>query len=147
MAKETRIVGVDYGMARIGLAASDPTKLIATPMETLKTDKKAEKTAKRFVEVLSEYAAKMNCEIESLVIGMPLMMSGKRGLLADEVHHFVDQLKLLTDIPIILWDERLTTVQAERSLRESSLSRKRRAKVVDSVAAIIILQSYLDSKR
>ena len=147
MGKETRIVGVDYGMARIGLAVSDPTKLIATPMETLKTEKKAEKTAAKFVEVLDVYAAKMNCTIDCLVIGMPLMMNGKRGLLADEVHYFADQLKILTSIPIILWDERLTTVQAERSLRESSLSRKKRAKVVDSVAAIIILQSYLDSKR
>lgn len=147
MGKETRIVGVDYGMARIGLAISDPTKLIATPMETLKTEKQAEKTAVKFVEVLDAYAVKLNCTIDCLVIGMPLMMNGKRGLLADEVHHFVDQLKILTPIPIILWDERLTTVQAERSLRESSLSRKKRAKVVDSVAAIIILQSYLDSKR
>lgn len=147
MAKETRFVGVDYGMARIGLAVSDPTKLIATPMETLKAEKKAEKTAAKFMEVLAAYSVKVNCTIDCLVIGMPLMMSGKRGLLADEVHHFVDQLKILTEIPIILWDERLTTVQAERSLRESSLSRKKRAKVVDSVAAIIILQSYLDSKR
>ncbi len=147
MAKETRFVGVDYGMARIGLAVSDPTKLIATPMETLKNEKKADKTAAKFVTVLDAYMVKMNCTIELLVIGMPLMMNGKRGLLADEVHHFVDQLKLLTSIPIILWDERLTTVQAERSLLESSLTRKKRAQVVDSVAAIIILQSYLDAKR
>ena len=75
---------------------------------------------------------------------MPLMMSGKHGMLADEVEHFVSLLKALIDTPIALWDERLSSVQADRSLREGNFSRKRRAKMVDSVAATIILQSYLD---
>lgn len=145
MLKQTRIVAIDFGMARFGIAISDPTKIIATPMETLQAEKKADKTAVKLLEYLNAYCKKMNCDIECIVMGMPLMMSGKRGLLADEVHHFVEQLKLLTQIPIILWDERLTTVQAEKTLRESSLSRKKRAKAVDSVAAIIILQSYLES--
>ena len=75
---------------------------------------------------------------------MPFMMSGKAGFQADEVAHFISLLKSYTDIPILSWDERLTTSMAERSLKESSLNRKRRAQVVDSIAAILILQSYLD---
>ena len=72
------------------------------------------------------------------------MMSGKMGFLADETKYFIELLKKLISIPIVSWDERLTSVQAERSMREGNLSRKKRAKSVDNVAAIIILQSYLD---
>lgn len=144
MAKQTRIIGIDFGMARLGISVSDPTKIIAFPLETLQAEKKSERTAAKLMAYIDDYCKKMDCTIDTIVMGLPLMMSGKRGLLADEVHHFVELLKLLTQIPIILWDERLTTVQAERSLRESSLSRKKRSKVVDSVAAIIILQSYLE---
>lgn len=142
---DKRIIGIDYGMARLGIAVSDPSKLIATPLETMMAEKKGERTAKKLIAFLEDYCKKMDCTIELIVLGMPLMMSGKRGLLADEVSHFKEILSLMTSLPIILWDERLSTVQAERSLKESSLSRKKRAKVVDSVAAIIILQSYLDS--
>lgn len=146
-AKQSRMVGIDYGMARIGLSLSDPTKLIATPLVTLKSERKMEKTVEKLLIYLYEHAEKNQYQIEELVIGLPLLLSGKQGLLADEVHHFIEELKKLTSIPIVLWDERLTTVQAERSLKESSMTRKQRAKVVDSVAAIILLQSYLDSRR
>ena len=74
-------------------------------------------------------------------------MSGKVGFLADEVKHFIEFLKKATAVPVVTWDERLTTVQAERSLRESSLSRKKRTQFVDTVAAVIILQNYLDHKK
>lgn len=147
IAKQSRVVGIDYGMARIGLSLSDPTKLIATPLVTLKSERKMEKTVEKLLIYLNEHAEKNQYSIEELVIGLPLLLSGKQGLLADEVHHFVEELKKLTSIPIVLWDERLTTVQAERSLKESLMTRKKRAKVVDSVAAIILLQSYLDGKR
>lgn len=145
MVKPTRFVAIDYGMARIGLAVSDPTKLIATPMQTMAAEKKLERTAAKLLAFLDAYCEKMDCTVECIILGMPLMMSGKRGLLADEVHHFAEKIRELTTIPIVFWDERLTTVQAERSL--SSLTRKKRTKVVDSVAALIILQSYLDSRR
>lgn len=145
MARYKRIVGIDFGMKRLGLAVSDPTKLIATPMETLIAEKKGEKTVAKLLAFLDAYCQKMDSEIECIVIGMPLMMNGKRGLLADEVHHFVGILEQVCKIPVKTWDERLTTVQAERSLKESSLSRKKRSAIVDSVAAIIILQNYLDS--
>lgn len=139
-----RIVGIDWGVKRIGVALSDESRMIATPLPTLLGEKKAADTAKKVLDALLAHAKEGRYEIEKIVIGMPFMLSGKKGLLADEVTHFADLLKTHTEIPIVLWDERLTTSMAEKSLKESSLSRKRRSKVVDSVAAILILQSYLD---
>lgn len=143
--RSSRIVGIDYGMVRIGIALSDDQKIIASPLSTFAADKKSDITARKLVEELQSHAQKNRYHIQEIVIGLPLLMSGKRGLLADEVLHFVELLKALIEVPIITWDERLSSVQAERSLRESSLSRKRRSKVVDIVAASILLQSYLDS--
>lgn len=144
--KPKRLVGIDFGMTRLGLALSDERQIIASPFRTIQAEKKTEQTATKIVAVLLEIQAIYQCEIEEIVIGMPLMMSGKKGLIADEVKNFVDILSQATAIPLKLWDERLTTVQAERSLRESSLTRKRRSKVVDIVSAAIILQCYLDHK-
>lgn len=147
MIKQKRILGIDYGMARLGVAVSDPTKLIASPLPTMKAERKAEKTAEKLLAFIQEYEAKQGCAIEKIVIGMPFMMSGKKGHLADEVTHFIALLSERTSIPIHPWDERLTSVQADRSLRESAFSRKRRAQEVDSVAAIILLQNFLDAEK
>lgn len=145
--KPKRLIGIDYGMSRLGLALSDERQIIASPFRTLQAEKKGSKTISKVVEILLEIQQSHQCEIEEIIVGMPLMMSGKKGLLADEVKHFVDLLSQATSIPIKVWDERLTTVQAERSLRESDMSRKKRAKVVDIVSAAIILQCYLDHKK
>lgn len=147
MNKPTRFIGIDYGMARLGLSVSDPTKLIASPLPTMKAERKAEHTAEKLLAFLQDYMGKQGCVIEKIIIGMPFMMSGKKGHLADEVTHFIELLKSRTEIPIDTWDERLTSVQADRSLRESSFTRKRRAQEVDSVAAIILLQNFLDAER
>ncbi len=147
MRKQTRIIGIDYGMARIGLSCSDPTKLIAMPITVFQCEKKVEKTVEKLIAFLQDHTSKLEYEIESFVVGLPLLLSGKQGLLADEVNYFVEELKKKSSIPVILWDERLTTVQAERTLQQSSLTRKKRAKVVDVVSAVIILQNYLDSQR
>lgn len=144
--KTSRIIGLDYGMARIGVSISDERKIIATPLMTIQAHKKSEHTAVKVVKDLQALQETKGFIIEEIIIGLPLLLNGKTGSLADEVKHFVELLKKLTPIPITLWDERLTTVQAERSLREGTLSRKQRSKVVDSVAAVILLQSYLDSK-
>lgn len=145
--KAGRVVGIDYGMARIGIALSDETKMIASSLETLPADKKALMTVEKLLNFLNKHATVHRYRIESLVIGMPLMMSGKKGMLADEVVHFVALLKDKVSFPIVTWDERLSSVQADRSLREGNFSRKRRSKMVDAVAATIILQSYLDHLR
>lgn len=142
---KSRILGIDYGVVRIGLALSDESKLIALSLPTFRAQKKLQDTAKSLIAYLETVQKEKNCQIEKIVIGMPLLMSGKKGFMADEVAEFVELLRGLTTIPIVLWDERLTTSQAERSLKESSLTRKRRSQVVDSVAAIIILQNFLDS--
>lgn len=144
--KDKKILGIDFGLARLGLAISDASQKIAFPLKFIKAEKKAEFTAKNLLAFIEEYCKGHHSEIALIVIGMPYMMSGKKGMLADEVDHFVALLKTLVSIPIVTWDERLTTVMAERSLRESSLTRKRRAQVVDSVSAGIMLQNYLDSK-
>ncbi len=145
--QKKRIIGLDYGMARIGIAFSDETQTIASSLTTLKTDKKAEKTMLNLVEQLDQHQVLYQYAIEEIVIGLPLMMNGKIGLLADEVKYFAELIKNHTLLPVILWDERLTSVQADRSMREGSLTRKRRAQNADSVAALIILQSYLDHQK
>lgn len=146
--KASRIVGIDYGMARIGIALSDESKIIASSLRTMQAEKKVEATAKKLVNELTQHARQERYRIEGIVIGLPLMMSGKHGMLADEVKHFTEILQtLLPESPVTLWDERLTTVQAERSLRETNFSRKKRSKLVDNVAATIILQNYLDSRQ
>lgn len=142
----SRILGIDYGMARLGLAISDERKLIATPLETFVAEKKTEQTAKKLAEWILNLEKTKACKIEEIVIGLPLMMSGRVGLSADEVKHFVSLLSEILPIPIHLWDERLTTVQADRSLREGNFSRKKRSKMVDTVSAAIILQNFLDLK-
>lgn len=144
--KPTRIVGIDYGMARIGLAISDERKIIANSIKTLPSERKALATAHKLVKELNDHATLYNYEIQEIVIGMPLMMNGKKGMMADEVIHFMSLLKELLPVSIVTWDERLSSVQADRSLREGNFSRKRRSKMVDGVAATIILQSYLDHK-
>lgn len=141
-----RIVSIDFGLARIGVAVSDESKMLASPLTTVQGTKKMEETVKRLMIVLDKDRKDRRYEIEEIVVGLPLLMSGKSGLMADEVRHFISVLQQQIQAPIVTWDERLTSVQADRSLRESSLSRKRRAKVVDVLSAVIILQNYLDSK-
>ncbi len=145
--KAKRIIGIDFGLARLGISYSDENFIIGMALTTLKAEKKTELTIGKLLHELKLHQEKHKYEILEIVVGLPLMMSGRVGFLADEVKHFVELLKQATPIPIICWDERLTTVQAERSLRETSLTRKRRSQVVDSVAAMLILQSYLDYKK
>lgn len=135
-----RVVGVDFGTVRIGLAISDESQILARILKTIPAEKKLEESC---IKLLSELSA---FKIDAIVVGLPLHMSGKMGSLADDVKSFVEILKNKVDYPVVLWDERLTTVQAERALREANISRKKRSKVIDSVTAVILLQSYLDYK-
>lgn len=132
-----RIVSVDYGIVRIGLAISDERKCIATSLGMIAAQKTAEGNVKVLLDALKTYS------VDALIIGMPLHMNGKMGFLADEVKHFIACLQKHVSFPVVAWDERLSTVQAERALREAELSRKKRSKVIDGVAAVILLQSYL----
>lgn len=142
----SRILGIDYGMKRIGLALSDETHLIATPLETFQASHKLEKTVSDLVNFLQSHQQNLHYELKEVIVGFPLKMSGNMSFISDEVNLFADLLAKSLDIPVIKWDERLTSVQAERALREGSFSRKKRAKKLDQISAVIILQNYLDSK-
>ena len=141
-----KVLGIDFGLARLGLALSDERQIIASPWMTLPTSKRTEETVAKLLEAVTTYCRAQNCEIEEIVIGMPFMMSGRAGFMTDEVKHFIQLLAQIWPIPIHSWDERLSTIQADRSLREANLTRKRRAQLVDTVSAAVILQSYLDHK-
>ncbi len=139
-----RIAGIDFGMARLGLALSDESKILATPIGTLQGTKKLQQTVQIVVDELKKLEERYGCQIVEVVVGLPLMMDGSIGLLADEVKHFAGHLRHASGKTVTLWDERLTSVQADRVLREGGLSRKKRTQHVDYVAAVVILQSYLD---
>lgn len=131
-----RILGLDVGTKRTGVAMSDALGIIAQSLETIETENLA-----RVMDIISEH------EVSELVVGLPLNMNGTKGPKADEVIAFVDKLKEKISIPVKMWDERLTTVAAEKELIRADVSRKNRKKVVDKLAAQLILQGYLDRER
>jgi putative holliday junction resolvase len=135
-----KIIALDYGLARIGVAISDTSKIIASPYKTIKAEKNSSLTAQKLIDEIN------TLEIETIIIGLPYKLNGTVGTQGDEVRNFIKLLKKLTSIPIIEWDERLTSVQADRSMREGKMKRKKRDSKVDEIAALIILQSYLDTQ-
>ena len=142
----TRILGIDYGMKRIGLAISDETHLIASAIETFDASKKMEETIELLVRRLDEHQKEKGYMLKEVVVGLPLKMSGEMSYISDEVVLFTDLLSKALPVPVIKWDERLTSVQAERAMMEGPYSRKKRTKKLDQISAVIILQNYLDSK-
>ena len=132
-----KIVAIDYGLKRIGIAISDANRKIALPFQTVLGGKEE-------IENISSALALQKKEIDLLVIGLPLLMSGKKGEMAERVEIFAEKLSVFLGIPYVFLDERLTSRQAEGSLKELSLNRKKRSRKVDVVAAIFILQTYLE---
>ncbi len=132
-----RILGLDFGRARIGVAISDELQLLAHPLETISATQKA---AARVVEIVREK------KVERVVAGMPRQMNGQIGTAASEVLDFVEKLRAILPCPIVTWDERLTTVAAHRALRDAGKKTRQTRGYVDQVAAQMILQSYLDSR-
>lgn len=133
-----RILGVDFGRARIGVAISDELGLLAHPVETIPAAS-IKAAAARIADLAREK------DVERVVLGLPRHMSGQLGAAAEEVHAFADKLRPLLPCPITLWDERLSTSAANRALREAGQKTRRTRSVVDQVAAQMILQGYLDS--
>ena len=133
-----RILALDHGTVRIGVAVSDELKLIAQPLEFIPAEPFADFLA-RLQEIIREK------EVELLLIGMPRNMDGSYGPAALKVREFVAGLKDAVPIPIKMLDERLTTVQAQRFLIQGGVRRDKRKEKVDKTAAAILLQSYLDS--
>lgn len=132
-----RIMGLDVGDKNIGVAISDLLGLTAQGIKTI-TRADCIKVLKRIIE---EY------EVESIVVGIPKMLNGTVGIQGEKVLKFVDELKTDIPLPVSLWDERLSTISAERVLLEANLKRKKRKSLRDKVSAIVILQNYLDSIR
>lgn len=133
-----RVLAIDHGTKRIGIALSDELKMIAQPLEFIPAEPFA-----AFVERLK--AILREKEVEQIVVGMPRNMDGSYGPAAQKVREFVTALKEAVTIPIQLWDERLTSAQANRLLIQSDVRRDKRKEKVDKMAAAILLQSYLDS--
>ncbi|WP_071673261.1 Holliday junction resolvase RuvX [Nioella nitratireducens] len=131
------VAGLDLGTKTIGVAVSDPFLSVATPLETIKRTKFT-KDAEALVAILTKRS------IGGLVLGLPRNMDGSEGPRAQATRAFARNLDRLIDMPITFWDERLSTVAAERALLEADTSRKRRAEVIDHVAAGYILQGVLD---
>ena len=134
------IAGLDFGDKTIGVAVSDGLRGTATPLETIKR-KKFTLDAARLMEILTAR------DISGIVLGLPRNMDGTEGPRCQKTRAFARNLTQLTDLPITFWDERLSTVAAERALLEADTSRKRRAEVIDHVAAGYILQGALDRLR
>ena len=129
--------GLDLGTATIGVAVSDGLRSVATPLETIKR-KKFSIDAARLVEIADARA------LTGLVLGLPRNMDGTEGPRCQATRAFARNLERLTPLPLTFWDERLSTVAAERALLEADTTRKRRAEVIDHVAASYILQGALD---
>jgi len=136
----SRLLGIDPGTKTLGLALSDGSLLVATPWRTIRRKKFAADAAELAVIVQSH-------DVSGLVIGLPLNMDGSEGPRAQSVRAFIRNLAGKLDLPVALWDERLTSVAAERALLEADLSRKKRGERIDAVAASLILQGALDRMR
>ncbi|MBV7271895.1 Holliday junction resolvase RuvX [Clostridium thailandense] len=133
-----RILGLDIGDRTIGVAVSDPLGFTAQGITTIRR-KSVDKDLEELKKICDEYS------VESIVAGLPKNMNGTLGPQSEKVMNFCDSIKEHIKLPINMWDERLTTVAAHRAMLEADLSRAKRKKIVDKMAAIYILQGYLDS--
>ena len=133
-----RALGIDLGDARVGVAASDDLGMLAHPMETIQV--KAGRVMQRILEIIKEKGT------QTIVVGMPRNMDGSFGPAAQKTREFIEALKLETTARILPWDERLTTVSAQRSLHEAGKNARAQKAMIDQVAAQILLQSWLDSQ-
>ncbi|MDO5135330.1 MAG: Holliday junction resolvase RuvX [Eubacteriales bacterium] len=135
-----RVLGLDYGSKTVGVAVSDPMGLTAQGLETIWRDQenKLRRTLARIEALASEYQA------ESIVVGYPKNMNNTIGERARKTQEFTEMVKRRTGLPVVLWDERLTTVEANRTLMEAGVRRENRKQYLDELAAVLILQGYLD---
>ena len=135
-----RLIGIDGGTTTLGLALSDVSRMIASPLETIKRTRfKAD--AARLLDLINTH------DVAGLVLGLPTNMDGTEGPRCQATRALARNLNALTPVPILLWDERLTTAAAERMLIEADATRKRRSEVIDKLAATLILQGALDRLR
>jgi putative Holliday junction resolvase len=137
--KEGRVLGLDLGDARIGVAISDDDRRLAVPLGTVRTGAPAD--LKAIAALVDEHV------VTTVVVGHPLLLSGERGDRAHHAERFADALRAVVGVTIVLQDERLSTAEAERALRDAGASGLDRRRAVDRSAATVILQSWLDAER
>lgn len=135
-----KVLALDIGTVRIGVAVSDDRGIVATPVETVEA-RPIHKAVARIDELAQEYG------VEAFVVGLPVDLNGAEGRAVKKTRKFVEKVVAKTPLPVHEWDERMSSLAAERSLLEADVSRKKRKAVIDQVAATLILQSWLDSRR
>ncbi len=142
LGENVRIMGLDYGSVTVGVAVSDALLITAQGVEVIRRPRetKLRQTLARIAELVQEYA------VELIVLGYPKNMNNTLGERAEKSEEFAEMLRKRTGLEVVLWDERLTTVSAHQALIEGNVRREDRSKVVDKIAAVFILQSYLDYK-
>jgi putative Holliday junction resolvase len=134
-----RIMALDVGSRRIGVAVSDPLGITAQGLDTIQRGNK-----RRDMEALRQVLAKY--EVREIVVGLPLRLSGAEGTQSEKMRQFAEDLRIHFGLPVHLWDERWTSTEANRLLRETDLSIKKRGQAVDRMAAILILQSWMEAR-
>lgn len=139
-----RILGLDYGSRTVGVAISDPLLITAQGVEIIRreSENKLRKTYARIEEIISGYGG-----VSEIVVGYPKNMNNTIGERAHKCEEFAEALKRRCQVPVVLWDERLTTVAADAAMIESGIRRENRKEYVDEIAAMLILQGYLDRRR
>jgi putative pre-16S rRNA nuclease len=134
-----RVLGLDVGSKTIGLAVSDPLGITAQGLQTIRR-KNRRLDFERLRAVVREY------QVSEIVIGYPLRLSGAEGTQAEKMRHFAEEIRQKFGLPVHLWDERLTSSQANRVLREFDLSIRKRGEAVDRMAAVLILQNWMEAR-
>ncbi len=137
-----RIMGLDFGSKTVGVAVSDPLLITAQGVEIIrrKEENKLRQTLARIEELILEY------DVEEIVLGKPKHMNGTEGVRVELTEEFREKLERRTGLPVVLWDERLTTVEADKIMMEAGVRRENRKEHVDKIAAALILQGYLDRR-
>ena len=135
-----KIMAVDYGDVRTGLAVCDRTEFLASPIGTIE-ERNMQMLAMKVAHMAEQY------EVGEIIVGLPLNMNGSKGLRAEKCEAFAQLLGNLTELPVNMWDERSTTVTAHNILNETDVRGKKRKAVVDTVAATVILEGYLEYRR
>ncbi len=137
-----RIMGLDFGSKTVGVAVSDELLITAQGLEIVrrKSEGKLRQTLARIEELIQEY------QVEKIVLGYPKNMNNSEGIRCEKTLEFKEMLERRAGLPVVLWDERLTTVAADRAMMEASIRREDRRNYVDKIAAVFILQGYLDSQ-
>lgn len=138
-----RVMGLDYGSKTVGVAVSDPEGIIASGVEIIrrKDENHLRQTLSRIEELILEY------EVSEIVLGLPKNMNNSEGVRVELTMDFKDKLQRRTNLPVFMYDERLTTVMADKTMMEAGVRRENRKDYVDMIAATIILQDYLDRKK